>query len=85
MTGFAVVANCVFVQQELRSLGFDSDLMSEIEELNRDFARQHPIGVRRRRTKAEMTDPVKSANWSRTVTELDTQRAATKLMDPRRR
>jgi len=38
---------------------FDADLMSEIEELNRDFARQHPIGVRRRRTKAEMTDPVK--------------------------
>src|SRR5712691_753954 len=38
---------------------FDPDLMSEIEELNRDFAREHPIRVRRRRTKAETTDPVK--------------------------
>ena len=38
---------------------FDPDLMSEIEELNRDFARQHPTGLRRRRTKAETTDPVK--------------------------
>jgi len=38
---------------------FDSDLMSVIEELNRDFMRQHAIGLRRRRTKAETTDPVK--------------------------
>jgi pyrimidine deaminase RibD-like protein len=38
---------------------FDPDLMSEIEELNRDFARQYPKGVPRRRTKAETTDPVK--------------------------
>jgi pyrimidine deaminase RibD-like protein len=38
---------------------FDSDLMSVIEELNRDFMRQHAIGRRRRRTKAETTDPVK--------------------------
>lgn len=38
---------------------FDADLMSEIEELNRDFARQHPTGVRRRRTKAQTTAPVK--------------------------
>jgi pyrimidine deaminase RibD-like protein len=38
---------------------FDPDLMSEIEELNRDFAREHAIGGRRRRTKAETTDPVK--------------------------
>lgn len=38
---------------------FDPDLMPEIEELNRDFAREHPTGVRRRRTKAETTDPVR--------------------------
>jgi pyrimidine deaminase RibD-like protein len=38
---------------------FDPDLMSEIEELNRDFMREHAIGKRRRRTKAETTDPVK--------------------------
>ncbi len=37
---------------------FDPDLMSEIEELNRDFAREHPTTGRRRRTKAETTDPV---------------------------
>lgn len=38
---------------------FDPDLMSEIEELNRDFMREHSIGPRRPRTKAETTDPVK--------------------------
>lgn len=38
---------------------FDPDLMSEIEELNRDFAREHPTRGRRRRTKAETSDPVK--------------------------
>lgn len=38
---------------------FDSDLMAEIEELNRDFAREHATRVRRRRTNAETTDPVK--------------------------
>lgn len=38
---------------------FDPDLMPEIEELNRDFAREHLTGVRRRRTKAETTDPVR--------------------------
>jgi pyrimidine deaminase RibD-like protein len=38
---------------------FDPDLMPQIEELNRDFAREHATGVRRRRTKAETTDPVK--------------------------
>jgi len=48
----------------LRSAGieiarFDPDLMSEIEELNRDFMRDHAIGSRRRRTKAQTTDPVK--------------------------
>jgi pyrimidine deaminase RibD-like protein len=39
---------------------FDSDLMKEIEELNRDFMREHPVAFRRRRTRAETTDPVKS-------------------------
>ncbi len=48
----------------LRSAGieiarFDPDLMPEIEELNRDFMREHTIGFRRRRTKAQTTDPVK--------------------------
>ncbi len=48
----------------LRSAGieiarFDPDLMSEIEELNRDFIREHDTGFRRRRTKAQTTDPVK--------------------------
>jgi pyrimidine deaminase RibD-like protein len=38
---------------------FDSDLMAQIEELNRDFAREHAGGARRRRTKAETIDPVK--------------------------
>ncbi|MFC1908254.1 deaminase [Chloroflexota bacterium] len=38
---------------------FDPDLMSEIEEMNRDFIREHDTGFRRRRTKAETTDPVK--------------------------
>jgi pyrimidine deaminase RibD-like protein len=37
---------------------FDPDLMSIIEELNRDFSRQHRPGVRRRRTMAQTTDPV---------------------------
>ena len=37
---------------------FDPDLMPEIEELNRDFMRQHTTGFRRRRTQAETTDPV---------------------------
>lgn len=38
---------------------FDTDLMPVIEELNRDFIRAHPAGSRRRRTKAQTTDPVK--------------------------
>ncbi len=38
---------------------FDPDLMSEIEELNRDFIREQDAGFRRRRTKAQTTDPVK--------------------------
>jgi hypothetical protein len=37
---------------------FDSDLMAVIEELNRDFARQHRPPSRRRRTAAQTTDPV---------------------------
>ena len=37
---------------------FDSDLMSEIEELNRDFFREHPMRPIRHRTQAETTDPV---------------------------
>lgn len=36
---------------------FDPDLMAQIEELNREFARLH-VGQRMRRTKAETTDPV---------------------------
>jgi pyrimidine deaminase RibD-like protein len=48
----------------LRSAGveiarFDPDLMAEIEELNRDFLREHSTRPRRRRTRAETTDPVK--------------------------
>ncbi len=38
---------------------FDSDLMSEIEELNREFNRNHKRPFRRQRTKAETSDPVK--------------------------
>ncbi len=38
---------------------FDSDLMAEIEELNRDFSREHAPGKPRVRTNAETTDPVK--------------------------
>ncbi len=38
---------------------FDPDLMPEIEELNRDFMREHATEFRRRRTRAETTDPVK--------------------------
>jgi pyrimidine deaminase RibD-like protein len=37
---------------------FDPDLMAIIEELNRDFSRQHRPGQRRRRSKAQTTDPV---------------------------
>jgi pyrimidine deaminase RibD-like protein len=36
---------------------FDADLMPEIEELNRDFMRQHSGGIQR--TKAQTADPVK--------------------------
>ena len=38
---------------------FDPDLMAEIEELNRAFARQHGLGTWRGRTSAQTTDPVK--------------------------
>jgi pyrimidine deaminase RibD-like protein len=37
---------------------FDSDLMPAIEELNRDFLRQHRLGLTQRRTNAQTTDPV---------------------------
>lgn len=50
-------------ERRLRAAGieiarFDPDLMTQIEELNRDFEREHTSGVRRRRTPAETTDPV---------------------------
>lgn len=50
-------------EQRLRDAGiqiarFDPDLMATIEELNRDFARQHRVGSRRQRTAAQTTDPV---------------------------
>jgi hypothetical protein len=38
---------------------FDSDLMPAIEELNRDFSRQHRGTFRRRRSRAQTADPVK--------------------------
>ena len=37
---------------------FDPDLMAEIEELNRDFIRDHPRNRRRRRSKAQTTEPI---------------------------
>src|ERR1017187_2325098 len=37
---------------------FDADLMATIEELNREFSRQHRFGKRRTRTAAQTTDPV---------------------------
>lgn len=37
---------------------FDSTLMPEIEEMNRDFLRQHRLGNKRHRTRAETNDPV---------------------------
>ena len=38
---------------------FDPDLMAQLEELNRDFSRQHPLGKHMNRTKAQTSDPVK--------------------------
>jgi pyrimidine deaminase RibD-like protein len=38
---------------------FDPDLMAQLEELNRDFTRQYDSVPRRRRSKAQTTDPVK--------------------------
>jgi pyrimidine deaminase RibD-like protein len=37
---------------------FDPDLMSVVEELNREFARQHRMRTPRRRTAAQLADPV---------------------------
>jgi len=50
-------------QLRLRDAGiqtalFDADLMAMIEELNRDFSRQHRLGERERRSAAQMMDPV---------------------------
>ena len=39
---------------------FDPDLMAQIEELNREFARQHSGSGHMERTKAETTDPVEA-------------------------
>ena len=36
---------------------FDPDLMASIEELNRDFMREHPVGQKPKRTKAQTSDP----------------------------
>ncbi|MEX0667898.1 MAG: hypothetical protein WD313_06175 [Acidimicrobiia bacterium] len=38
---------------------FDADLMPTIEELNRDFIREHPTIRRRRRSKSQTTEPVR--------------------------
>jgi pyrimidine deaminase RibD-like protein len=40
---------------------FDADLMAEIEELNREFARLHAGAQRPRRTKAQTSDPADSS------------------------
>ena len=50
-------------ERRLQSAGieirrFDPDLMDLIEEMNRDFTRQHEIGGRPTRTPAQTTDPV---------------------------
>jgi pyrimidine deaminase RibD-like protein len=42
----------------IRIARFDSDLMAIVEELNRDFMRQHRTSSRRNRTASETTDPV---------------------------
>ena len=45
-------------QAGIQNRFFDPDLMDVIDELNRDFARQHPQNPRRRRTVAQTRDPV---------------------------
>ena len=37
---------------------FDPDLTAQVEELNRDFSRLHPLGSRPQRSPAETSDPV---------------------------
>lgn len=54
---------CGLGELRLREAGieiarFDTDLMAQIEELNRDFMREHSIGLRRPRTRGETKDPV---------------------------
>lgn len=49
-------------ERRLRDAGievarFAPDLMKEIEELNRDFMREHPLGRKQRRSRAETSDP----------------------------
>jgi pyrimidine deaminase RibD-like protein len=38
---------------------FDADLMTLVEEMNRDFIREHPLSRIRQRAKALLTDPVR--------------------------
>lgn len=42
---------------------FDSDLMAVVEELNRDFMRQHRTGPPRKRTASETSDPVEPEHF----------------------
>ena len=56
-------AICGRGEWRLRSAGievgrFDSDLMAQLEELNRDFNRTHASGLKMRRTESQLADPV---------------------------